>query len=368
MNEQALARLFKLASVPKLAKLVFERALEPHNFANLDAFDDSALLDIGFSFEQIKSFRTADPQKIEQALSWAQRPDCHVLCALDPLYPYLLKQIGSAPRMLFVQGNADVLSLPQLALVGSRTATPNGLSCALEFAQELAQQGFVITSGLALGIDGRAHRGALTANGLTVAVLGSGLDVVYPKAHQTLAGEIAQSGALVSELWPWTPPRPEFFPRRNRIISGLAVGVLVIEATADSGSLITAKLALEQGRDVFALPHAIGDPFGSGCNGLIKQGAFLVESVQDVLSQVGVLSNCVIEQNVTAESSAFLSQHLPSSSLLASVGDEVTCVDVLAQRCGLPVNEIMMQLVELELQGLVLAVPGGYIKTRRSKS
>ncbi|MGL5291231.1 MAG: DNA-processing protein DprA, partial [Vibrionaceae bacterium] len=161
MNEQALARLFKLASVPRLPKRVFERALEPQFFADLDVFDDEALLALGFSLEQSKSFRTADEQKIEQALSWALRPDHHVLCALDPLYPYLLKQINSAPRMLFVQGNVNALSLPQLAIVGSRTATPNGLSYALEFAKELAEHGFVITSGLALGIDGRAHRGAL---------------------------------------------------------------------------------------------------------------------------------------------------------------------------------------------------------------
>ncbi len=245
---------------------------------------------------------------------------------------------------------------PQLAIVGSRHASPDGLSLAHAFAKELASHEAVVTSGLALGIDGRAHRGALDGGGVTVAVLGSGLERVYPAAHRKLAEEIKEKGALVSELWPWSPPKPAFFPRRNRIISGLSVGVLVVEAALKSGSLITARLALEQGRDVFALPGSIHNPHAKGSNGLIKQGAYLVESVEEILSQVGTLAGCAINHQLDMAPAQVLQEQLPFPELLANVGNEARCVDVLAEICDEPVHEIMMQLLELELQGLVSAV------------
>lgn len=250
--------------------------------------------------------------------------------------------------------------------MGSRNASPQALDLSHQFAFDLAKLDAVVTSGLALGVDGRAHRGALDGSGKTIAVLGSGLSVIYPKSHQKLAMQIKECGALVSEVFPWSPPKAQFFPKRNRIISGLSLGVLIIEAALKSGSLITARLALEQGRDVFALPSSIGNPNGKGSNGLIKQGAFLVESVQDVVEQVATLANCVINQQSSTNCAPVSHQELPFPVLLANVGDDATSVDQLAKVCEQPVHEIMMQLLELELQGIVTTVPGGYVRTRRS--
>lgn len=240
------------------------------------------------------------------------------------------------------------------------------MQAAYEFAYQLAEKQIPVTSGLALGIDGRAHRAALNAGGKTIAVLGSGLDRIYPKAHQGLAKEIAQQGALVSEFLPWTPPKAQFFPRRNRLISGLSIGVLVVEASLKSGSLITARLAIEQGRDVFALPQSIYHTSAQGSNGLIKQGAYLVESIEDILQQVEILADCAINHQKCVELSEVKQEELPFSNLLANVGNEARCVDVLAELCNQPVNEIMMQLLELELRGLISSVPGGYVRARRN--
>lgn len=355
----------RLAAVPRLGGQAVSKIISRYPPHQLDKLDDAQLAALGLSQTQIKALRYPDRTTIDKCLAWADEPSRHILSLTDPRYPYLLKQISGAPPLLFVEGNPDVLISPQLAIVGSRHASPDGLSLAHVFAKELVSQDVVVTSGLALGIDGRAHRGALDGGGVTVAVLGSGLERVYPAAHRKLADEIKEKGALVSELWPWSPPKPAFFPRRNRIISGLSVGVLVVEAALKSGSLITARLALEQGRDVFALPGSIHNPHAKGSNGLIKQGAYLVESVEEILSQVGTLAGCAINHQLDMAPAQVLQEQLPFPELLANVGNEARCVDVLAEICDEPVHEIMMQLLELELQGLVSAVPGGYVRTRR---
>lgn len=355
----------RLAAVPRLGGQAVSKIISRYPPHKLEALDDIELAALGLKPAQVQALRHPDFSIIDRCLAWASAPSRHIIALTDHRYPYLLKQISGAPPLLFVDGDPRLLSLPQLAIVGSRHASSDGLALAHAFAKELAAHDVVVTSGLALGIDGRAHRGALDGQGKTIAVLGSGLDKVYPASHRQLAGDVRDSGALVSELWPWSPPKPAFFPRRNRIISGLSTGVLVVEAAMKSGSLITARLALEQGRDVFALPGSIHNPYAKGSNGLIKQGAFLVESVDDILVQVGTLAGCAINHQLEVAQPQDLREELPFPELLANVGNEVRCVDVLAELCDQPVHEIMMQLLELELQGFVSAVPGGYVRTRR---
>ncbi|MDD1783993.1 DNA-processing protein DprA [Enterovibrio sp. ZSDZ35] len=356
----------RLAAVPRLGAKSLSKILSSHPPQSLLTLSDNEMLALGLTQAQLHAFRYPDETMIEKCLAWEDAPHKHILTLADQRYPYLLKHITSAPPLLFVEGDPNVLSTPQIAIVGSRHASADGLSLAHEFAYQLVHHELTVTSGLALGIDGRAHRGALDRKGRTIAVLGSGLDNVYPSRHRRLAEEIKDNGgALVSELWPWSPPKPAFFPKRNRIISGLSTGVLVVEAALKSGSLITARLALEQGRDVFALPGTVNNPHAKGSNGLIKQGAFLVESVEDILEQVGTLAGCAINHQLDVMQAQVLQEELPFPELLANVGNEARCVDVLAELCDQPVHEIMMQLLELELQGVVTAAPGGYIRTRR---
>lgn len=366
---QDLELWLRLSAIPRFGVNAICQILNKCAIEDLVLFDDTELLRLGFKSYQIKAFRHPNTSVIDRCLAWLDDrvygKKRHILTLNDPRYPYLLKQISTAPPLIFVEGDPLILSLPQLAIVGSRHASQDGLEHAKEFAFELSKNDIVVTSGLALGIDGRAHRGALDGNGKTVAVLGSGLERIYPSAHQALAQEIKEKGALVSEFWPWSPPKAEFFPKRNRIISGLSIGVLVVEAALKSGSLITARLALEQGRDVFALPGAIYNPHSKGSNGLIKQGAFLVESVDEILEQTGALVGCAINHQLDIIPPLFEQEELPFPMLLANVGDEARCVDVLAELCEQPVHEITIQLLELELLGLISAVPGGYVRTRR---
>ncbi|MHB8744379.1 MAG: DNA-processing protein DprA [Sulfuricaulis sp.] len=234
-----------------------------------------------------------DDTALKPALDWLAEPRHHLIVWSDPDYPSLLREIPDPPAMLYVLGDRCLLARPQLAIVGSRNPTPMGRDNARAFAANLAGAGLVITSGLALGVDGAAHRGALEAGGKTIALAGTGLDRVYPSAHRDLAHDISRHGALVSEFPLATPPRPENFPRRNRLISGLSLGTLVVEAALQSGSLITARLASEQGREVFAIPGSIHSPQSRGCHALIRQGAKLVETAQDVLEELGPLVSVV---------------------------------------------------------------------------
>lgn len=320
---------------------------------------------LGLKADQADTIKHPDRYLLDRCLSWAAVPGQAILTLDHPAYPHLLREIPSPPPVLFIRGDLEKLSLPQIAIVGSRHASMEGMRHAGEFAAGFVAADYAVTSGLALGIDGKAHAGALDAGGSTVAVLGSGLDNVYPARHKGLAARIVENGALVSEFWPWAKPRPEFFPRRNRIISGLSTGVLIVEAAEKSGSLITARYAMEQNRDVFALPGPIHSPGCRGTNTLIKNGAFLVDSPEDIVGELGVIT----QWSRNAHSDLFTTQHmdeeLPFSDLLANVGDKATCVDVLAERCDLPVHEVMMQLTDLELLGLVSAVPGGYVRVRR---
>jgi DNA processing protein len=297
---------------------------------------------------------------VERDLEWLARPHCHAITRHSEFYPALLKQIPDPPLMLFIQGDPRRLTDMQLAIVGSRNPTASGERTAAEFAHHLADIGLTITSGLAIGVDAAAHRGALASDGHTIAVTGTGLDQVYPARHRELASEIVGRGALVSEFPPGTPPRPENFPRRNRLISGMSLGTLVVEAAPQSGSLITARLAAEQGREVFAIPGSIHNPLARGCHALLRQGAKLVETAHDVLEELGALAAWEeIQSNAPAAQSSAAADSTEFVSLLGHIGFEPTSVDALVERSGLTADQVSSMLVVLELHGQVASAPGG---------
>jgi len=304
-----------------------------------------------------------DPAGIERDLRWLDAPGRHLLTADDPRYPPQLAAIPGSPPALFVQGDPAALSRPQLAIVGSRSATAAGRETAFEFAARLAAAGLVITSGLAVGIDAAAHRGALHARGVTIAVCGTGLDRVYPGEHAALADEIAATGAVVSEFPTGTRPLAQHFPRRNRLLSGLARGVLVIEAAARSGSLITARLAGEQGRDVMAMPGSIHNALSRGCHRLIKDGAALVETVEDVLETLGLT---VLATHANSGAEPHDRMEIPGGRLdsgaeilLNALGFGPTDLDRLVERTGLAAQSVISKLQLLELEGRVESLAGG---------
>ena len=307
-----------------------------------------------------------DWSRVEHALAWLEKPNNHLICWYDSNYPRLLKELAQAPPLLFVHGDPTVLCSYQIAIVGTRQPTASGRQTARDFAAHLAAAGMVVTSGLALGIDGEAHRGALSVKGRTIAVMGTGLNRIYPSKHHSLAHEISEQGALVSELPLDTPALAENFPRRNRIISGLALGTLVVEAALRSGSLITARLAAEQGREVFAIPGSIHNPMAKGCHDLLRQGAKLVETAEDILEELGPLAAVAekaytVETDLSATPDALPEDVLDQDyrDLLAHFPAEPIAIDVLVERCGLTVETVSSMLLILELQGYVVAAPGG---------
>ena len=294
-------------------------------------------------------------------LAWAEGEGVQILARGDPRYPPLLAQVSAPPLLLFVRGDPDVLREPMLAVVGSRNPTRAGLDTTREFARHLSACGLTIASGLAVGIDGAAHEGALE-NGCTVAVLGTGPDRVYPAVHRDLAQRIAQTGALVTEYPPGSAAIGRNFPRRNRIISGSSLGTLVTEATLKSGSLITARYAMEQGREVFAIPGSIHNPLARGCHALIRDGAKLVESAQDILEELGPLLGSLLAQvsepagRSTRDARSLDAEYL---RLLENMGHDPLSPDDLIRRTGLPAQSIASMLLLLELEGYVLSCPGG---------
>jgi DNA processing protein len=305
-----------------------------------------------------------DDAGVQADLGWlAADARHHLLSRDDARYPEALRAITQPPLALFVAGDAELLAQPQLAVVGARAATPQGLENAHAFAAALSRCGLVITSGLAAGVDGAAHQGALAASGATLAVCGTGLDRVYPARHQALAREIfARNGALVSEFPLGTPSVPANFPRRNRIISGLALGVLVVEASRDSGSLITARRALEQGREVFAIPGSIHNPLAKGCHQLIREGAKLTESADDILLELAPRLGGWLKASAPPAAGA-PSADLSSDEarLLALLADVPCAVDGLIERSGLDAATVSAALLHLELAGRVAVDASGRI-------
>ncbi len=288
-------------------------------------------------------------------LAWlGGSPDRHLLTLADREYPPELLQTADPPLALYVQGQLSALRHPRrLAIVGSRNPTPQGEANARQFAKALGEAGVCVVSGLALGVDGAAHEGALLANAPTIAVVGTGLDRVYPKSHLDLAHRIAVQGALVSEYPLGTPPLPPHFPQRNRIIAGLSQGTLVVEAALKSGSLITARQAAEQGREVFAIPGSIHAPQARGCHALIRQGAKLVESAQDILEDLRLIEPQEPETGASAQA---------THPLLDAMGFDPVSLDALQARTGIPTAALQAQLLELELDGHVARLPGGLLQ------
>ncbi|MEF8729133.1 MAG: DNA-processing protein DprA [Accumulibacter sp.] len=301
-----------------------------------------------------------DAERVEGALAWSTEPAQHLVCLADPEYPQSLLQTPDPPTLLYVLGRLELLNSPALAIVGSRNPTPQGLGNAERFAAALADAGLTIASGLALGIDGSAHRGALARSGNTVAFIGTGIDRVYPARNRELAREIGHRGAIISEFALGTPPAAANFPRRNRLIAGFSRGTLVIEATVDSGSLITARIAAEQGREVFAIPGSIHSPQSRGCHLLIKQGAKLVETVADVLDELR-WSTTRENSATTTEAAADAPADTTTDAglLLQSVGFDPFSLDELLTRAGLTAECAAVVLLELELQGQIASMPGG---------
>lgn len=285
---------------------------------------------------------------------WLETAGRALITIDDPRYPTRLREIAAAPIALFTLGRVDLLDAPQIGIVGARAATAQGCENARSFAAGLARGGFTITSGLAIGIDGAAHRGALEAEGATIAVCANGLDRVYPARHRDLAHQIAEQGLMISEFPPGTAPRAEHFPRRNRIISGLSLGVLVVESSRASGSLITARLAAEQGREVFAIPGSIHNPLAQGCHALIRDGARLVESPADIFEELGLPP----PESVTPGRAEPEPQDPVRASILAALGHDALSLDLLIEKLDIPVAALHEALLALELTGRVSAAPG----------
>jgi len=320
--------------------------------------------------------------RLQTAVSWLQGgSQRHALALGDSDYPAALQQSADPPLLLYVLGRPETLSMRSLAVVGSRHATAQGLDNARAFARELSNQGLLVCSGLAQGIDAAAHEGALEASDVgaagTLAVVGTGLDRVYPRQHEGLARRIAQAGALVSEYAPGTPALPEHFPQRNRILAGLSVGTLVVEAALRSGSLITARLAAEAGREVFAIPGSIHSPQSKGCHALIKQGAKLVESAQDLQEELGLLGSVLSpHREPRPPNTAALADEADAAdggdtadgagALLRALGEDPVTLDALVARTGQSASTLTVSLLALEFEGQVARLPGGLYQRRHS--
>ncbi len=308
-----------------------------------------------------------DWEGVEKELRWQDDSSHHIIALSHPDYPDRLKQIHDAPGLLYVKGNLSALKSDQMAIVGSRHPSVPGQKKAYEFAQSLAKTGLCITSGLAYGIDAMAAKGALSQHGQTIAVLGHGLSHLYPKSHHELANQIIEKGALVSEYRPHIGPKPAYFPKRNRIISGMSVGVLVVEATLKSGSLITAYTAMDQSREVFAMPGSIDSPVAKGCHQLIRDGAKCIDSMDHILEELtSILGGVVYSISKGHQNEPTPSPKEDASSIintvLSHVAYECTPIDWVVSNSGLSTEQVAISLQELELQGDVALVPGGYVR------
>lgn len=347
------------------ADALLERFGEPRAILSAGAAE---LRGSGLAQRTVDGILAPDQRTLERCREWLQNEIHHVVTWADDAYPPLLRDVYDAPALLFVRGRVDALSLPQLAIVGSRNATPGGCETARRFAAHLARAGFCINSGLAIGIDAAAHTGALDADAPTIAVCATGPDEVYPRRHARLADSIAADGAIVTEFPPGSPPRRERFPQRNRLISGMSVGTLVVEAGLRSGALITARLASEQGREVFAVPGSIHNPTARGCHRLIRNGAKLVETSDDIIEELPAMLGGVhesVRQNIGDTAPVQASERDPEyQRLLELMGWDPVTADVLVNRGGLTPEEVSSMLLILELEGRVEPLAGGLYQQR----
>ena len=369
------------------------------SFGDVERFVKAPAADLrraGLKEDTVAALQNPGREALERDTEWLAGSGHHLITRYDDRYPVLLKQLSSPPAALFVNGDPDVLWQPQVAVIGSRNPTSGGRENARDFTGELSRQGMTVTSGLAEGIDSEAHRAALDAGGFTVAVLGTGPDRVYPGSGRELAGRIARQGALVSELPPGTAARRSHFPSRNRIISGLSLGVLVVEAGLRSGTLITARLAGEQGREVFALPGSIHNPMAKGCHRLIRDGARLVENVAEIMQELGAVAGHVagdLREQLDRENAERAPGGLefdkqkpnlaerPFASLREApweddpdyrklwecLGFDPCPVDSIIEKSGLTARAVSAMLLMLELRGMVEAHPGGAYSRKKTR-
>ncbi|NOQ35182.1 MAG: DNA-protecting protein DprA [Methylococcaceae bacterium] len=340
----------------------FLKILDTHTPEQIFSESTQALSALKLKDKIIQGIQNPNWTAVESDLNWLSQGNNHLITLNDPFYPRQLKETADPPPLLFVRGHKQLLSSPQIAIVGSRNPSIEGKKTAFDFAHSLALQGFTITSGLALGIDACSHQGALKATGNTIAVAGTGLDRVYPAIHKELATEIVTHGVMISEFLPGTTAQAGNFPRRNRIISGLCLGLLVVEAAKKSGSLISARLALEQNREVFAIPGSIHNPLARGCNGLIREGAKLVETTDDILQELGQYNQ---QHSVTTVTNNQSELDLAQQNLLNLIMFSPTSVDDLVEESGYSAEVISSMLLILELQGYIgAAAGGGYLRTK----
>ena len=362
MSQLSLSRCMALYLCKGLGLASIKALMDKIDLNSLFGATAKELQRLGLNDPIVTQLTNINWQHVDEVIQRCANLSITIVSYFDNRYPAQLKQISTAPLLLFCKGNIDLLMRPQIAIVGSRSATPTGLEIASEFAYQLIQSGLVVTSGLARGIDGAAHKGALANTGETIAVLGTGADVIYPKRHHLLYQQIAERGLIVSEFLPGVLANACNFPRRNRIISGLALGVVLVEAEIKSGSLITARYALEQDREVFAIPGSIKNPLSQGCHFLLKQGAKLTEHVSDILEEVSFLSENSL---YTIESMSENEAPQEDCPVLENLGFEVTSVDTLTQRTQWPVEQVVARLLDLELEDKVERVLNGYIKLAR---
>ncbi|AUD79983.1 DNA-protecting protein DprA [Kangiella profundi] len=334
-----------------------------NSLARLFELSDQSLQEHGFRPGLAKKLGSVTDELIDQDLEWFDSDFKHLIPITSKDYPALLKEIPDPPKLLFVHGDKSLLKAHQIAIVGSRNPTAQGKENTREFAKTLASAGAVITSGMALGVDGIAHQAALDNGQTTIAVVGTGLDRIYPARHKELAIQISQQGALVSEFPLGTPVKASNFPVRNRIICGMSLGTLVVEAAIRSGSLITARLAMEQGREVFAIPGSIHNTLARGCHSLIKQGAKLVETAEEIIEELGALATWQTEHNQQDEPQEFVLEK-EYQDMLEFVDDSTTSVDTIIQRSGLEIEVVSHMLLLLELNNYIASVPGGYQRVR----
>ena len=362
MSDPALASWLQVTLAPGLGAATLRRLLSQFGLPENVLAASRADLARYASAEALQALDSdAVAKAVQHALAWLEKPGNSIVTLADAAYPRLLLEITDPPAVLYCRGRTDLLNRPALALVGSRNATVQGNSNAQQFARSFSAAGLTIVSGLAQGIDAAAHRGGLAGGGSTIAVLGTGVDLIYPHTNAALGAEIAANGLLLSEFPLGTKALGHNFPRRNRLISGLAQGCLVIEAALASGSLITARAAAEQGREVFAVPGSIHSPLSKGCHALIKSGAKLAESAEDVLSELSAFGRSRIESTRAGTNPAAASELTGNADepLLACMGFDPADVDSLCARAGLPAERVSAELLRLELAGRVTVLPGG---------
>ncbi|MCW8875688.1 MAG: DNA-processing protein DprA [Kangiellaceae bacterium] len=359
LSQQSLEHILALKSITGIGDVRALKLLKYFGTAeNIFLAPKQELIEVGLNSKIIDQILHFEPKDLSATLNWASQTQNHVIPFGSPYYPELLAQIAVPPIVLFAKGNIEIIESPQIAIVGSRKPSIQGMSVTDQFCQALCEAGYTITSGLALGVDGEAHRAALRADGYTIAVTGTGLERVYPAYHRELAHQIAAKGLLISEKLPHEPITQGSFPQRNRIIAGLSLGTLVVEAAEKSGTLITAQHAMEEGREVFAIPGSIHNPLAKGCHKLIKQGAKLTESIQDLLEDLPnyapsrIANNTDPRPQLDEESQVFLKH----------IDFEVTSLDQVVTRSGLTVDAAVNKLLLLELQGWVVNTAGGYLR------